>query len=86
MREKNVHTHYSGNGGVELSNLWRKFLFGWKFNGTRFFLSGYPRSESRIMFHRRIEDRVKTLAPFLRFDDDPYVVLAERKLYWVIDG
>jgi hypothetical protein len=84
--EENVYTHYAGNGGVQLRNLWRKFLFGWKFDGTRFFLSGYPRPESRIMFRRLIRDRVKTLAPFLRFDEDPYIVLAEGKLYWIIDA
>jgi len=84
--EENVYTHYSGKGGVQLGNLWRKFLFGWKFDGTRFFLSEYPKSESRIMFHRLIEDRVKMLAPFLRFDEDPYIVLADGKLYWIIDG
>ncbi|MBD3290205.1 UPF0182 family protein [candidate division KSB1 bacterium] len=84
--EENVYVHYSGNGGVEISNIWRKFLFGWKFDGTRLFLSGYPASESRIMFHRQIEDRVKTLAPFLDFDDDPYIVLANGKLYWIIDA
>lgn len=84
--EENVYVHYEGNGGVEISNIWRKFLFGWKFDGTRLFLSGYPTSESRIMFHRQIEDRVKTLAPFLDFDDDPYIVLADGQLYWIIDA
>lgn len=84
--EENVYTHYSGKGGVQLRNIWRKFLFGWQFDGTRFFLSSYPREKSRIMYHRAIEDRVQKLAPFLRFDDDPYIVLSEGKLYWIIDG
>ncbi|MGD8229367.1 MAG: UPF0182 family protein, partial [Desulfobacteraceae bacterium] len=84
--EENVYTHYSGSGGVPLSHIGRKFLFGWKFDGTRFFLSGYPTSESRVMFHRQVKERVKTLAPFLHFDDDPYVVLVGGKLYWIIDA
>lgn len=84
--EKNVYTHYQGKGGVVLKNIWRKFLFGWKFDGTRFFLSSYPTSQSRILFRREISERVKTLAPFLHFDDDPYIVLADGKLYWIIDG
>ncbi len=83
--EQNVYTHYNGTGGVELKNLWRKFLFGWKIDGTRFFLSSYPTPETRIMFHRNIRDRVQTLAPFLRFDEDPYIVLADGKLYWILD-
>jgi len=84
--EQNVYTHYEGTGGVEISNVWRKFLFGWKFDGTKFFLSSYTFSESRLMFHRQIQERIQTLAPFLHFDDDPYVVLAEGKLYWIIDA
>jgi uncharacterized membrane protein (UPF0182 family) len=84
--EKNVYIHYPGKGGVQMKNLWRKLVFGWKFGGTRFLLSGYPTQKSRVMFHRDIEERVNILAPFLRFDEDPYIVLANGELYWIIDG
>ena len=85
--EQNVDVKYQGKGGVRISNTWRKFLFGWKFDGTKFFFSGYPNSQSRIMFHRQIMDRVRTLAPFLEFDKDPYVVLGDDgRLYWMIDA
>ncbi len=84
--DDNAYIKYVGSGGVQLSNIWRKFLFGWKFSGTQFFVSDYPNSQSRIMFHRQIEDRVRTLAPFIHFDQDPYVVLSKGKLYWIIDG
>ena len=85
--EQNVNIKYPGKGGVQISNIWRKFLFGWKFDGTKFFFSGYPNPESRIMFHRQIMDRARTLAPFLEFDRDPYIVLGkDGKLYWIIDA
>ncbi len=84
--EENQYNRYKGKGGVLIENLWRKFIFGWKFDGTRLFLSSYPTPESRILFHRNIMDRVRTLAPFLKFDDDPYMVLAEGKIYWIIDA
>jgi uncharacterized protein len=84
--EENMYIRYDGTGGVQLSNLWRKFLFGWKFDGTRFFLSGYPTAESRLMFHRNIKDRVQRLAPFLELDEDPYIVLVDGKLYWILDA
>jgi uncharacterized membrane protein (UPF0182 family) len=84
--DENVYTRYSGTGGVRITNLWRKFLFGWKFDGTRFLLSTYPTPDSRVLFHREIRERVKILAPFLNFDADPYVVLVDGKLYWIIDG
>lgn len=83
--ETNIYNQYAGSGGVVLSNLWRKFLFGWKFDGTRFFLSSYPTKESKIQFHREIRDRAKTIAPFLMFDDDPYLVLINGRLYWILD-
>jgi len=84
--QQNAYTRYQGTGGVEMRNLWRKFVFGWKLDGTRFLLSTYPRPESRIMIHRQIEDRVRTLAPFLTLDQDPYLVLVDGRMYWIIDA
>ncbi|MGE5458126.1 MAG: UPF0182 family protein [Methanococcaceae archaeon] len=84
--EDNVYTKYAGKGGVEISNFWRKFLYGWKFDGTNFLFSDYATDKSRLMFHRQVQDRVKLLAPFLDFDKDPYLVLAGGKLYWIIDA
>jgi uncharacterized membrane protein (UPF0182 family) len=56
------------------------------FDGTRLFLSSYPTAQSRIMYHRQIQDRVKNLAPFLYFEEDPYVVLDNGRLKWIIDA
>ncbi len=84
--EENKYNRYDGKGGVLLSNIWRKFLYGWKFGGSQFFFSSYTTENSRILFYRQIEERVKNLAPFLHFDQDPYIVLANGKLYWIIDA
>ena len=84
--EDNVYYNYKAKSGVEISNFWRKFLFGWKFDGSSLLFSSYPTDSSRILFHRQIEERVKLLAPFLKFDEDPYMVLADGKLYWIIDA
>ncbi len=83
---ENVYNRYAGTGGVMIDNLWRRFLFGWKFDGTRLLFSGYPTAESRILFYRRIRERLAKAAPFLVFDDDPYIVLAGGRLYWLVDG
>ena len=82
----NVYIHYNGSGGVRMANYWRQFLYAYKFDETKLLFSGYPRPESRIMFHRNIRQRVERLAPFLEYDDDPYIVLNEGKLYWMIDA
>jgi uncharacterized membrane protein (UPF0182 family) len=84
--ETNVYIRYPGHGGVQISNLWRKFVFGWMFDGTRLLLSTYPTPDSRMMFHRQVRERVQRIAPFLELDEDPYIVLVDGKLYWIIDA
>lgn len=84
--DQNVYTQYEGSGGVPLENLWRKFVFGWKTDGTLFFLSNYPREEARVMLNRQIRERARVLAPFLRFDSDPYVVVSNGRLFWILDA
>jgi uncharacterized membrane protein (UPF0182 family) len=84
--DENVTTVYAGSGGVRLENLWRKFVLGWRFDGTQFFFSAYMTPETRVLFHRRVQDRVATLAPFLELDEDPYIVLVDGRLYWILDA
>lgn len=84
--EENVYVRYQGSGGVLINNFWRKFIYGYRFDGTRLLFSSYPTDESRIMFHRQISERVKTLAPFLQFENDPYIVLVDGELKWIIDA
>ncbi|WP_319415816.1 UPF0182 family protein [Marispirochaeta aestuarii] len=84
--DSNRYVHYEGDGGVRISSLFRKFIFGYLFDGTSFLLSSYPTAESRIMFHRNIRDRVMNLAPFLELDGDPYIVLVNGELRWIIDA
>lgn len=84
--DENVYIQYPGKGGVQLKNFWRKFIYGWRFDGTRLLFSTYPIAESRIMFRRQVRERTAILAPFLELDNDPYIVLADGKLYWIIDA
>ncbi len=84
--EENVYVRYQGTGGVQISNFFRKFIYGYMFDGSRLLFSTYPTSESRIMFKRNISERVKTLAPFLQFENDPYIVLVDGQLKWIIDA
>ena len=84
--DRNVTNHYQGTGGVQLSNLWRKFVIGWMFDGTRLLVSSYPHGESRALFHRQVRERVQRVAPFLEIDEDPYVVLVDGRLIWIVDA
>jgi len=84
--DQNKYVRYQGSGGVELSNFFRKLLYGWKFGGTKFLFSGYATKESRLMFNRDLQTRVKEIAPFLRFDSDPYITLIDGELKWIMDA
>ena len=69
-----------------LSSFWRKLLFAFRFGAYQIVLSDDIGPESRIIFNRNIGDRVRAIAPFLDFDRDPYLVLAEGRLFWIYDA
>jgi uncharacterized membrane protein (UPF0182 family) len=84
--DSNVYTTYQGEGGVLVNSFMRRLLFAVYFRNPQIFFTRYLTPESRIMFSRRIDSRVKRVAPFLRFDRDPYLVIADGQLYWIVDG
>ena len=58
-----------------------------KFNNElKFVLPGEISSESRVLYHRNITERVTKIAPFLRYDRDPYIVINDGRLIWMIDA
>ena len=84
--EDNVFTQYDGRGGVTVGSLGRKLLFALQFRAPQIVLNSGIGAESRIMFRRNIRERVARLAPFLLFDRDPYLVLADGRLVWIYDA
>jgi uncharacterized membrane protein (UPF0182 family) len=64
----------------------RRSLFAWQFDDPNILLTGYITGESRILLHRNIIDRVRTIAPFLRLDHDPYMVVSDGRLFWMQDA
>jgi hypothetical protein len=85
--DQNVYTDYQGSGGVSVGSFWRKLLFSARFATLRVALSNDIGAESRILYHRQIHERVNKIAPFIKFDRDAYLVIAEGgRLFWIIDG
>ncbi len=85
--DQNIYTTYEGEGGVPLRSFWRKLLYSARFATLRISLSNDITPESRILYYRKIQDRVQKLAPFLTFDEDPYLVVTpEGRLFWIVDG
>ena len=84
--DANAETIYGGAGGVLLSNYWRRLVFARQFDGLRLFLSGYFTPNSRVMIRRNVVERVRRLAPFLTFDQDPYIVADGDHYAYILDG
>lgn len=82
----NVYGNYKGAAGVAIGGMLRRWLFAWYFNDLNILLTDYVTSESRILFRRSISDRVQTIAPFLRLDHDPYMVISDGRLFWMQDA
>jgi len=86
LGSENVFTSYEGKDGVRLSNVLKKAVFSIKLGSLNLFVSSAITKDSKILFNRNIVDRVSVLAPFLQYDSDPYIVIDEGKLFWIIDA
>ncbi|MEA2175024.1 MAG: uncharacterized protein QOD00_2616 [Blastocatellia bacterium] len=86
--EANNYTTYEGTGGIRIGNSMRRLLLGWALNDlSKLPFSDDVTSESRVLIHRNIIDRIESLAPFLTYDPDPYIVVSDDgRLYWMIDA
>jgi len=86
--QSNNLTSYEGNGGIELGGFLRRLVLAL----DRGDLAKLPFSDdvtpqSRLLMRRNVRDRVNALAPFLTYDQDPYIVVGEDgRLSWVMDG
>ncbi|MDQ1335388.1 MAG: uncharacterized protein QG552_2338 [Thermodesulfobacteriota bacterium] len=84
--DSNVYTIYQGKGGVPIHSFFRRVLYAIEFMDTQILFTEYLTPESRIMYNRNIRARARMLAPFLSYDQDPYLVLSEGRLYWILDA
>lgn len=84
--EENVYTAYKGKGGVEMNSLLKRLFYTLRFKSLKLLLSNDITNESRILYHRNITERIAKIAPFLTFDQDPFIVIADGKIYWIADA
>ncbi len=84
--EENVYITYEGKGGVEINSLLKRLFYALRFKSLKLFLSNDVTNESRILYYRNIAERIAKIAPFLIFDEDPYIVIADGKIYWIADA
>ena len=77
---------YDGSGGVRIGSFIRRAAYAWQFTDINILITGEINASSRLQYRREIQERVSTVAPFLRLDADPYVVAAEGALFWIQDA
>ncbi|KAB2880314.1 UPF0182 family protein [bacterium] len=86
LGEKNQHTFYKEDAGVGIGSFARKAMFAIRFGKFNFLLNDYIQPESKIIYYRNINDRIKKLIPYIKLDKDPYMVAENGRLYWIYDG
>jgi uncharacterized protein len=82
----NAYNIYDGHGGIGIGSIWRKLLFATYLNDWRLVLTPEFLPETKLLFRRNIDRRIRSIAPFLRFDRDPYLVSTTNSLYWIVDA
>ena len=83
--DSNKYTYYEGDAGIEL-NFLNKVLFAIREGSMKLFTSTNIDGDSRIIINRNVMDRVRMIMPSLSYEDDPYMVTVDGKLYWMIDA
>jgi uncharacterized membrane protein (UPF0182 family) len=85
--DENVYASYAGKGGVQVGNLLRRAIFATRFASDKILFSQDITDQSRVLYYRNIRQRAGKALPFLRFDRDPYLVLADDgTLQWIMDA
>lgn len=74
---ENIYTTYLGRGGINLESGWRRLLFARHLLDWRMLFTEDFTADTRLLYRRNIADRVQAIAPFLRFDTDPYLVTVD---------
>jgi len=84
---ENVYSLYTGKGGVRLSSILERLLYAEYFGNFKIVLSSDVTNDSKILYNRRIIQRVAAIAPFFSYDSDPYLVIGDDgRLSWIIDA
>jgi len=86
--EANNYTTYAGTGGIAVGGMLRRLVLAWALDDpSKLPFSDDVTSESQVLMRRNIRDRVLSLAPFLVYEKDPYIVVSDDgRLYWMIDA
>lgn len=83
--QSNKYTMYEGKAGIKL-NFFNRVLFSIKEGSLKLLVSSNIDSDSKIIIYRNVIDRVRKIMPHLSYEEDPYMVTVDGKLYWMMDA
>ncbi len=86
LGEKNATYRYKGDAGIEIGSLPRRIAWALRLGSSQVLFSEYLTPESRVLIRRDLQSRLSELAPWLRYETDPYPVLADGRILWVVDA
>ncbi len=76
---------YDGDGGVGIGSFFRRVLFALRYSDFNVLISPQIGDDARILMKRNVQQRVADVAPFFSQDSDPYLVVLDERLVWVVD-
>lgn len=85
-QDKEKTNRWTGTGGIPVGGFFRRLALSTILGDGNLLVSGNITADSRLLMHRGVLDRCSRLYRFLKFDDDPYIVMLNGKVYWLADG
>ena len=92
----NAYNTYDGRGGVTINSWWHRAVFAQALQDWQMVFTNNFNPTTQLLFRRNINERIQAIAPFLSYDNDPYLVVADGReseeetsenfLYWVVDA
>lgn len=83
--QENKYTRYEGDAGIRLSLL-NRLMFSIREGSLKLLVSSNITGDSKIIINRNVGKRVKEIMPYLSYENDPYGVIADGRIYWIIDA
>ncbi|HWP98302.1 MAG TPA: UPF0182 family protein [Syntrophomonadaceae bacterium] len=85
--DQNKYTTYQGKNGIPVGSFGRRLMFSWILKDYKMLISSEVDANSQVLMNRNVKSRIQKIAPYLRYDNDPYIVIApDGRLYWMLDA
>ena len=86
--QTNNLTSYQGTGGIVLGGFLRRVMLSIDRGDLgKLPFSDDVNAQSRLLMRRNVRERVAAIAPFLTFEQDPYIVIGDNgRLFWMMDA